>query len=703
MIQKISNHFKYFAGFFLVFTISTFSQTNWIWQNPLPVGKNLNAGQAFDAQNCYIVGNAGAFVKTADAGANWQVIPTGTNNDLISASFIDMNTGVMGCSSGKILRTSDGGNSFQLITVDSVRDVKSIQLLPGGKAFAAGDKGLFLSSQDNGITWSKGFFDTVSIASLFFFDNNRGFLAGESGSIYSTSNGGNSWNLVNSNISLTISKILFTDNLNGWAFGREGLALKTVDGGITWTKFNAGFYGWLKTASILPGNQIITAGAPGVVFKTDNGGTTWNKISDSSKFSFNYSTFSGDNGWVFGNNGLIMHTTDAGANWEFQSEGSENTINSIDFLDPMIGTAVGDSGLILRTEDGGDTWVRQFTDQMTNLNDLYFLDTIRGWIVGDDGTILQTLDAGQNWVRQDISHLTTDDLYSIEGTKRSNKVAGQNGAYLISNNEPTGATWGKGGTLFHTYRGIYSFSSRSATLIGDGGTILLMLSPPSGIIDQSIDSRFDLRDIYFPPGGIGWIVGKYGIVLKSTFLGGSWKIIDTLPVNWLNSVYFYDTLNGFTAGSFGSFYRTSNSGYDWVKVPTGVTNTFKKSYFFDQNNGWLVGTYGLLMKTTNGGGTGTPTSIEEKPAIPVSLELQQNYPNPFNPVTTINFVVPDAGNYRLTVYDILGNETGTLHEGFLGAGSHFVSFDGNNYASGVYFYRLSGNGQNLVRKMVLLK
>jgi photosystem II stability/assembly factor-like uncharacterized protein len=614
-----------------------------------------------------------------------------------------MNTGVMGCSSGKILRTSDGGNSFQLITVDSVRDVKSIQLLPGGKAFAAGDKGLFLSSQDNGITWSKGFFDTVSIASLFFFDNNRGFLAGESGSIYSTSNGGNSWNLVNSNISLTISKILFTNNLNGWAFGREGLALKTVDGGITWTKFNAGFYGWLKTASILPGNQIITAGAPGVVFKSDNGGTTWNKISDSSKFSFNYSTFSGDNGWVFGNNGLIMHTTDAGANWEFQSEGSENTINSIDFLDPMIGTAVGDSGLILRTEDGGDTWVRQFTDQMTNLNDLYFLDTIRGWIVGDDGTILQTLDAGQNWVRQDISHLTTDDLYSIEGTKRSNKVAGQNGAYLISNNEPTGATWGKGGTLFHTYRGIYSFSSRSATLIGDGGTILLMLSPPSGIIDQSIDSRFDLRDIYFPPGGIGWIVGKYGIVLKSTFLGGSWKIIDTLPVNWLNSVYFYDTLNGFTAGSFGSFYRTSNSGYDWVKVPTGVTNTFKKSYFFDQNNGWLVGTYGLLMKTTNGGGTGTPTSIEEKPAIPVSLELKPNYPNPFNPVTTINFVVPDAGNYRLTVYDILGNETGTLHEGFLGAGSHFVSFDGNNYASGVYFYRLSGNGQNLVRKMVLLK
>ncbi|MCC6637145.1 MAG: hypothetical protein IT278_05400, partial [Ignavibacteriaceae bacterium] len=193
MIQKISNHFKYFAGFFLVFTISTFSQTNWIWQNPLPVGKNLNAGQAFDAQNCYIVGNAGAFVKTADAGANWQVIPTGTNNDLISASFIDMNTGVMGCSSGKILRTSDGGNSFQLITVDSVRDVKTIQLLPGGKAFAAGDKGLFLSSQDNGTTWSKGFFDTVSIASLFFFDNNRGFLAGESGSIYSTSNGGNSW------------------------------------------------------------------------------------------------------------------------------------------------------------------------------------------------------------------------------------------------------------------------------------------------------------------------------------------------------------------------------------------------------------------------------------------------------------------------------------------------------------------------------
>jgi photosystem II stability/assembly factor-like uncharacterized protein len=369
----------------------------------------------------------------------------------------------------------------------------------------------------------------------------------------------------------------------------------------------------------------------------------------------------------------------------------------------MIGTAVGDSGLILRTEDGGDTWIRQFTDQKTNLNDLYFLDTIRGWIVGDDGTILQTLDAGQHWERQDISTITSDDLYSIEGTKRSNKVAGQSGAYLISTNEPNGAFWSRGSTLFHTYRGIYTLSSRSAMLIGDAGTILLMLSPPAGIMDQSIDPKFDLRDIYFPPGGIGYIVGKYGIVLKSTFLGGSWSIIDTIPVNWLNSVYFYDEQNGYTVGSYGSMYKTSNGGYDWVKVPTGVTNTFKKSYFFDKNNGWLVGSYGLLMKTTNGGGSGNPTSIEEKPVLPNLMELSQNYPNPFNPTTVINFSIADPGNYKLAVYDILGNECRILHDGSLGEGSHSVLFDGTNLSSGVYFYRLSGNGINLVRKMVLMQ
>ncbi len=694
------------AFFFIAFlVVSTAAQTNWIWQNPLPVGKTLNTAQAFDANNCYAAGNAGAFIKTTNAGGDWNLVNTSIAHDILAVSFIDQQTGIAGCSRGVILRTTDGGASFTTIQVDSVRDVKAVQLFPDGRAYATGAKGLFLRSTDGGSSWVKYQLDTVSFATLQVLPSGKAFIAGEGGSIYRSLDAGMSWAKVRENISQTISKLEFKDDITGWAFGRNGLALKTTDGGITWSTAAIGIPGWMKTFSILPGDQLIAAGAPGLLIKSTNNGSAWVRSGDSSNFSFNFSAFSGNSGWVFGNNGLILHTTDAGTTWEFQSEGSENTINSIEFLDPMIGTAVGDSGLILRTEDGGDTWIRQLTSYRTNLNDVFFLDTIRGWIVGDDGTILQTLDRGASWQKHDLSHITSDDIYSIEGTKWSNKAVGQNGAYLVSQNSPTGAVWYRGGAPVKTYRGIVTLSSRSASLVGDQGTILQLVTSPSGggVIDQSISPQFDLRDIFFTTGGRGWIVGKYGIVLRSTNSGNKWTIIDTIPVNWLNAVYFYDTLNGYSAGSYGSLYKSGDGGFNWTRIPTGVTNTFKKSFFFNKNEGWLVGTYGLLMKTVNGGGTESPTSVTEETFTPDEFMLGQNHPNPFNPATTITFQINRSGFYRLTVYDLLGREVAELVNRYLPSGQHFAAFDASGLPSGVYIYRLSGTGQQHARKMILIK
>lgn len=694
------------AFFFLsILFISVSAQSNWIWQNPLPVGKTLNTGQAFDANNCYAAGNAGAFITTSNGGADWTVVNTSIANDILSISFINRQTGIAGCSRGMILRTTDGGTSFTTVQVDSSRDVKAVQLFPDGKGYAAGDKGLFLRSTDGGSSWIKSQLDTVSFSTVQVLPSGKAFLAGEAGSIYRSLDGGMNWAKVRDNISQTISKLEFKDDLTGWAFGRNGLALRTTDGGLTWNTAAIGLPGWIKTFSILPGDQLIAAGAPGVIVKSTNNGSTWARSGDSSKFHYNHSTFTGITGWIFGNNGLILHTTDAGATWAFQSEGSENTINSIEFLDPMIGTAVGDSGLILRTEDGGDTWIRQFTNYKTNLNDVFFLDTIRGWIVGDDGTILQTLDRGASWQKHDLSQITSDDIYSIEGTKWSNKAVGQNGAYLVSQNSPTGAIWYRGGAPIKTYRGIVTLSSRSASLVGDQGTILQLVTSPSGggVIDLSIDPKFDLRDIFFTGGGRGWVVGKYGIVLRSTNGGAKWAITDTIPVNWLNAVYFYDSLNGYTAGSYGALYKSEDAGYNWTRIPTGVTNTFKKSFFFNKDEGWLVGTYGLLMKTVNGGGSGSPTSVEAEYITPSEFYLDQNFPNPFNPSTTITFNVNRSGNYRLAVYDLLGREVAELVNRYLPSGQHFAAFDAGGLPSGVYIYRLSGAGQSHARKMVLLK
>lgn len=98
----------------------------------------------------------------------------------------------------------------------------------------------------------------------------------------------------------------------------------------------------------------------------------------------------------------------------------------------------------------------------------------------------------------------------------------------------------------------------------------------------------------------------------------------------------------------------------------------------------------------------SPNSVKEQ-SIPENFVLEQNYPNPFNPSTTIKFGVPVTGNVSLKVYDNLGNLVATLVNDVKEAGTHLVSFNASNLASGIYFYRLEAAGTSVSKKMLLLK
>ncbi len=90
--------------------------------------------------------------------------------------------------------------------------------------------------------------------------------------------------------------------------------------------------------------------------------------------------------------------------------------------------------------------------------------------------------------------------------------------------------------------------------------------------------------------------------------------------------------------------------------------------------------------------------------IPVGYLLEQNYPNPFNPVTKINYDLPKNSKVNLVIYDILGREVIRLVNNELKqAGRYVVEFNGQNYASGVYFYRIDVGDFVQSKKMVLVK
>jgi len=87
---------------------------------------------------------------------------------------------------------------------------------------------------------------------------------------------------------------------------------------------------------------------------------------------------------------------------------------------------------------------------------------------------------------------------------------------------------------------------------------------------------------------------------------------------------------------------------------------------------------------------------------PKQFRLLQNYPNPFNPITNIKYEIPKDVNVSIKIYDILGREVFSFNEYKL-AGSYEVQFDGTNFASGMYFYKLEADGFSDTKKMVLLK
>lgn len=91
--------------------------------------------------------------------------------------------------------------------------------------------------------------------------------------------------------------------------------------------------------------------------------------------------------------------------------------------------------------------------------------------------------------------------------------------------------------------------------------------------------------------------------------------------------------------------------------------------------------------------------------IPTKTELLQNYPNPFNPETVISYKLSDYSFVRLIVYDVLGNEIGTLVNEFQLAGIYHSKFNTQkfNLTSGIYFYRLQAGNYNQVKKIVLAK
>ena len=114
----------------------------------------------------------------------------------------------------------------------------------------------------------------------------------------------------------------------------------------------------------------------------------------------------------------------------------------------------------------------------------------------------------------------------------------------------------------------------------------------------------------------------------------------------------------------------------------------------------------VIAGATGGGGwllTGSFDKNAESVNLPSGFALLGNYPNPFNASTVIHYQLPEAGDVKLEVYNLLGSKVTTLVDSQQEAGYSYVIWDASEVSSGVYFYKLTAGDFTEAKRMMLVK
>ncbi|MFI5144737.1 MAG: T9SS type A sorting domain-containing protein [Ignavibacteria bacterium] len=210
-----------------------------------------------------------------------------------------------------------------------------------------------------------------------------------------------------------------------------------------------------------------------------------------------------------------------------------------------------------------------------------------------------------------------------------------------------------------------------------------------------------------------FIAGTVGAgIYVSNDSGQTW--LQTLPMSsnrWVYALASNETFI-FAGNDSDGVYLSVNGGYNWVQVNEGLTN--RDILSLKVTNDYLFAgmwNEGYVWRRPLSDFVGLKN---EKTIVPSSYHLYQNYPNPFNPSTKIKFSLPrpsEGGELvvQLNVYDVLGRKIVSLIPPLLGGqeglapGTYEVEWNGSNYPSGVYYYKLTAPEFTETKKMVLVK
>lgn len=303
--------------------------------------------------------------------------------------------------------------------------VAGIALAAASVAFAQTDGTVAAWSAKPAHTWAAPTHMMLMDATRAGSNGKRIVAVGEHGLVLLSDNDGKSFRQARSvPVSATLSAVNFTDAQHGWAVGQWGVILATTDGGETWQKQRMDVSVDQPLFSVLFTSEKdgIAVGLWSLMLATHDGGKTWTKVTvpkppGSGRADRNlYHIFADRTGalYIDSEQGMVLKSTDGGANWSYQATGGKGTLwTGVALPDGRI-VVGGLLGSLYQSSDGGATWTALNAGTKSSITDL--VATRNGLMgVGLDGLVLRQREGGMSFEVQQRDDRATLTAALIDG------------------------------------------------------------------------------------------------------------------------------------------------------------------------------------------------------------------------------------------------------------------------------------------------
>lgn len=337
----------------------------------------------------------------------------------------------------------------------------------------------------------------------------------------------------------------------------------------------------------------------GVIIKTTDGGIRWKVVSENDTRSYNrVNSLNGNYIVAVGQSGLFKQSYDGGDTWSYVAMDSSTNLWSIEYKKSGEVWVGGTNNVLIKTADNGITWKAIETSISSSYWDIKYYDDLNGVIGCDSGIVLRTEDGGKSWIKVQLP--VTNSIYTIKYLTASKLVLGTDVSTFYYS-EDGAKTW-------NLSQCTYLFGSAEALGFRDSLNGFCVLTNRDSHVETTdggkswrrIDPNMGNQYVYYVDSSLAYNIGYDMEFWKTTNGGRNWNRFIS------NDEIFDISVNGedVILTYHWCLIRTNKTFYPLTMIPGSSGGI--RLYFIDKNTGFLLGG-GLneryLLKTTSSGDT----------------------------------------------------------------------------------------------------